>query len=193
MFFRKRDFRPDKTDDGFLSQIHLTRQQRYAIVRWVLMGLVLLMLSLLQDVVMSRIRFLGATTALMPAGIFIACMLMSAEQGSLFALAGSVFYYYSGASSGPQVIAVITAMAIVFSIFRHSYLKKGFLSNFLCGGSVMMLYGILIFGIELFLGNTVSARFGAALAGSAMSVAAMPLMYPIFVSISKIGGETWKD
>lgn len=193
MLFRNKDFRPDKTEEGILSRIHLTRQQRYRILRWVLMGGVLLALSLVQDVIMSRVRFLGGTTSLLPAGIFIACMLMPAEEGSLFALLGAAFFYYSGASAGPQVIAVITALAILFSIFRHSYMKKGFLSNLVCGATVMMLYGILIFAIELFLGNTIPSRFSAALAGSAMSVAAMPLLYPIFASIEKIGGETWKD
>lgn len=193
MLFRNRDFRPDKTDDGIFSRIHLTRQQRYRILRWALMGGVLLALSLTQDVVMSRVRFMGGTTSLLPAGIFIACMLMPTEEGSLFALLGAIFFYYSGASAGPQVIAVITALAILFSIFRHSYMKKGFLSNFLCSGAVMMLYGIMIFAIELFLGNTVASRFPAALAGSALSVAFMPILYPIFASIEKIGGETWKD
>ena len=51
MIFRKKhEFRPDPTDSGLAGRLHLTKKERYAILRWSLLSLYVLLLSLTQDV-----------------------------------------------------------------------------------------------------------------------------------------------
>jgi hypothetical protein len=40
---------------------------------------------------------------------------------------------------------------------------------------------------------TTFARIGIFCLGGLVTVALMPAMYPVFLSVSKIGGETWKE
>ena len=65
MFWRrKRDFKPDRTGKGLLNKLYLTPRQRLRILKWTLLGLILLLFSLLQDVLLSKISLYGATTDL---------------------------------------------------------------------------------------------------------------------------------
>ena len=75
LFKRKRDFKPDRTGKGLLNKLYLTPRQRLAILKWTLFGLCMLVLSLVQDVLLSQVRVLGATTELIPCAIFLICIL----------------------------------------------------------------------------------------------------------------------
>ena len=68
---RKYEFKPDKEGSGILSKLYITRRQRLTLLRWTLYALVILVLSLVQDVILSRIGIRGATTDLVPAGILL--------------------------------------------------------------------------------------------------------------------------
>ena len=57
----------------------------------------------------------------------------------------------------------------------------------------MLICAILTVLIGYFLGNTTAARFGNFLVKGLLSLAVMPVLYPIFSAISKIGGETWRE
>ena len=193
IFRRKHEFKPDKLESSPLSKLYLTPRQRQKLLKWVLMGLLLTLLSLLQDVVFSRLRISGATFDLVPCGILLGCILMLPETAGVFSLTASTLYYFSGTAPGVYSIAMLTALGILLCIFRRSYLKKGFFSTFLCASFGIVVYKLVVFGINLFLGATLGARFGIFCLGTGLTVAAILPLYPIFLSICNIGGETWKE
>ena len=187
------EFRPDKTGSGLLSRLYLTRIQRLSLLKWTLYSLVLLILSVLQDVLLCRLDLWGATTDLVPCAIFTICVLEGAENGSLFCLISALIYLYSGSSPGFHVLVLLPFLGVGASIFRQSLLRKSFGATLLCAGTVTMLYELAIFAMALFLEQTHPGRFAVALITGGVTLAVTPLLYPILVSIGKIGGETWKE
>ena len=190
---KKYEFRPDVERNDILGKILLTKQQRQSVLRWTLFALVCLVGLLLQDVVMSRVSILGATTDLVPCCILAVCILQGAEIGCVFALTGSVLYYFSGSAPGAYVIPLITGISVLAAIFRQGYLRKGFSALLLCGSVGLMLYELCVFGIGLFLGYTRLDRVGSFCLTALYTLATLPILYPILLSIGKIGGETWKE
>lgn len=193
MWKRKHEFRPDKTGSGWLAQLYITRQQRARLLRWGLHCLAVVFLSLLQDVIFCRIRIYGAATDLVVAGIFLLCMLLPTDSAAIFTLLASVGYYFSGSAAGPYSILFLTGLGVFINIFRSSFLRKGFAATLLCAGSAVVLYELLVFVLGVFLGHTYFARFPAFLITAGLSVAAIPVLYPVFAWIDRIGGESWKE
>ena len=193
LFKRKRDFKPDRTGKGLLNKLYLTPRQRLAILKWTLFGLCLLVLSLVQDVLLSQVSVFGATTDLVSAGILLTVMLLQPDQGGIFALVSSVLYFFSGSAAGPYCIGLLTVLSLLLSIFRHAFLRRSFGSILLCAGTGMLVYQLILYCVGLFLGFTTAARFPVFLITAVLSVAVMPILYPIFQAVGKIGGESWKD
>jgi hypothetical protein len=193
LFRRKYEFKPDKPASSTLSKLYLTPLQRKQLLKWALMGLTLTLLSLLQDVVFSRLRIGGAAFDLLPCGILLGCILMEPESAGVYALISSCLYHFSGTAPGVYVIALLTALGVLLCIFRRSYLKKGFFSTFLCAGFGIVVYKLTVFGIHLFLGATLGERFGVFALGIGLTLAAILPLYPLFVSICNIGGESWRE
>ena len=193
LFRRKYEFKPDKPASSALSKLYLTPLKRKRLLKWALIGLTLVLLSLLQDVVFSRLRIGGAAFDLVPCAILLGCILMEAETAGLFALISATLYHFSGTAPGVYVIALLTALGVLLCIFRRSYLKKGFFSTFLCAGFGIVVYKLVIFGIHLFLGATLGARFGVFCIGILLTLGSIFPLYPLFLSICNIGGEPWKE
>ena len=190
---KKNEFKPDKPQSGVLSKLYLTRKQRQSILKWLLYSLVLLVLSVLQDVILCRLRINGATTDLVSAGILLLCIMLPTDACAVFALISSTLFYFSGMAAGPYSILLLTGLGIVLNIFRSSYLRKGFSTTLLCSSTALLLYEMLVFVLGLFLGHTTISRVSGFLLTWIFSVAAMPLLYPLFLSIGNIGGESWKE
>ena len=190
---KKKEFRPDHEKKDILGKILLTQKQRQAVLRWGMYSLVCLFGLILQDVLMSRISIFGGTTDLVPAFIFVICILQGGESSCIFALAASLIYYYSGSSPGPFCIPLITAIGILAAIFRQGYLRKGFSAMMLCATLSVVVYEAAIFGIGMFLKYTYLSRIGGFGITILMTLVCMPIVYPILLSIGKIGGETWKE
>lgn len=193
LFKRKYEFKPDKTESSTINKLYLTPIQRKRILKWVLMGAVLLVLSLLQDAVLSRVSIFGATFDLVACGILLAAMLFDPDVTAVFALTSSTLYYFSGTAPGVYAIALLTALGVFLCIFRCSYLQRCFEANFLCAAVSLMAYELLVFAICVFLGSATADRFVVFALRGAISVAVMPALYPIFTSISNIGGQTWNE
>lgn len=193
MFGRKRDFRPDKNHSGALSKLYITKKQRRTLLKWLLMALVLIALSVVQDVILSRVRLFGAAADLVPAAILTVCIMLDPEVGSVFVLVASSLYWFSGSAPGPYVIVVMTVLGVVIGILRQSFLRYGFLTVMLCAAAAVMLYELIVFGIGFFLGFTTLSRLGSFCLSGALSLAVMPLLYPVFAAIRKMGGETWTE
>jgi rod shape-determining protein MreD len=187
------EFRPDKVNHDTLGKLLLTRQQFRHLLRWLLLGALCLAGLVLQDVVMSRVHFFGATTDLAPLLIFAVCILHGGEDGCVFALAASLIYYFSGSAPGPYCIVLITFLGVLASIFRQAYLRKGFSALMLCSTLCVFLYETGVFLIGLFLKQTYSQRFSVFLLTAVLTTLCLPVVYPILRSIGKIGGETWKE
>lgn len=192
MLFKK-EFKADKPKSGFLSKLYLTPLQRKGLLKWVLYSLLLILLSVLQDVVLSRLRLFGATTDLVPCGIILICILEGAESGSVFALIASALYLFSGTAPGPYSLVFLTALAIGTSIFRQAYLQKGLGAALLCSGLALVLYELLQFAMGLFLGLTTFSRIIGFLITALLTTGAALPLYPIVLAIESIGGETWKE
>ena len=193
MWRKKNDFKPDRMGTGFLNKLYITQRQRLSILKWTLFTLLLVLLSLIQDVVLCRLSIQGATTDLVSASILLLCVMLPTDTCAVFSLISAVLYFFSGMAAGPYSIIFLTALGIVMNIFRYSYLRKSFLSVLLCAGTGLMVYELLLFVTGLFLEYTTAGRFTAFCITGGISVAIMPLLYPIFLSISKIGGESWKE
>ena len=193
MWRRKQEFRPDKTGTGFLSKLYMTKRQRRHVLQWVLYALVLVVLSLIQDVILCQVRLFGATTDLVSAGILLLCMMLTTQECAGFVVAAATVYYFSGTAAGPYSILFLSALGIFLNIFRYSYLRKSFGSTYLCAAAALILYELLVFITGVFLEHTVFGRIGGFCITAGLSAAVMPILYPVFLSIGNIGGEAWKE
>ncbi len=190
---KKQEFRPDREGTGQLNKLWPTPMQQLRALRWVLFSAVCLVGLLAQDVLLYRINLLGGCTDMVPCLILTVVVLQGAQSGSVFALVMSVLYFFSGSAPGFYVIPLLTAVAVFAVIFRQAFLRRGFGTLLLCVGMGLMLYELGVFLVSLFLKLTVAARLGAALMTAAVSLAAVPLSYPVLLAIGKLGGETWKE
>ena len=190
---RKKEFKPDKTGNGLLNKLYITPKQRRNILKWVLYSIVLLVLSLLQDVVLCNFRLFGATTELVPCAIFLICLLEGSQGGCIFTLIAALLYWFSGAPLGAFAMVVITVLSIFSAMFRQAYLQKGFGAALLCTGVCLLIYEMALFVLGAILQMTPWSRFYGFLITSTLSFVAAPILYPLLLAIESIGGETWKE
>lgn len=190
---KKNEFQPDKPKATLLNRLHLTRLQRRKLLKWVLYSLVLLVFSLVQDVMLCHFRVLGASTDLVPCGIFLICLLEGMESGCIFALISSAMYLFSGSAPGIHALVLLTFIAIFASYFRQSFLQKGFSAAMLCTVLSLFLYELLIYAFGLFLGQTQPGWILSFVITAGMTSLAAPVIYPVLVKIGSIGGQIWKE
>ena len=190
---KKYEFQPDKPYSNWLNKLRLTRYQQKQVLKWGLYALLLVLVSVVQDVILCRMRLWGATTELVPCCIFLICILEGSQNGSVFALAGAFFYLASGSSPGPQVLILIVLPAILFAILRQTYLRPGILSALLCTLLAMVVYEALVFAFCLLLGYTALSYFSSFMVSALLSPIAVPFLYPIAKPIGAIGGRSWKE
>jgi hypothetical protein len=193
MLGKKHEFKPDRMESGPLHKLYITRKQRLKLLKWLMHALVLLVVCLIQDVLMSRLSFWGTTTDLVSCAILIACIMQDPETGCIYGLITSSLYYCSGSAPDSYVIALLTGIGIVVSIFRQCYLRKGFGSTLICAAGAIMLYELAMFAIGAFVGQVPLSRLRVFCIKGALSACAIPVLYPIFLSIGRIGGESWKE
>lgn len=193
MRFRKHEFRPDRTESGPLNKLYITKKQRVALLKWLLLALALVLVCTVQDVALGQVQVRGAGFDVMAAALLLVCVLQDPEYGSVFMLTASVLYSFSGSAPGYFVIALLTGIGVFFAIVRHCYLHSGFGSTLLCAAAAIAVYemALLVFGV--FFGLTTWSHWQDFLITAGLSVAAVPLMYPIFHAILKIGGTPWND
>ena len=190
---KKYEFKPDKTGKSFLERLYLTPLQRKKLFKWVLYGLLLTLLSVLQDVIFCDLQVLKASTDLVPCGIFLICILEGTQAGSVFALVTSMLYLFSGTAPGPYVIVFITLIAILISAFRQAYMRKGFITAMLCSGAAMLVYELALFAIGLFLKLTYFVRVFGFLTTVCLTLFFAPLIFFAGRAVYSLGGETWKE
>lgn len=190
---RKYEFRPDPTGTKFLKKLHLTKYRQMLLLKWGLYSLLWLAALVIQDVMMSRVRFFGATTDLAVCLILLIGIYEGMENGGTFALIASAIYWFSGSAPGPYVIAILTGLAVLISAFRQGFWLRGFSSTALCTALAIMAYEMLIFLIGMFQGLTIWDRAGVFCVTGVITCLVMLPLYPLVNTIAKIGGDTWKE
>lgn len=190
---RKYEFRPDKTTSGLLNKLYLTPKQRLSILRWFLYGLMLLALSVIQDVILCKISLFGATTDLVPCAIILICVELGADRGALFALIAALLYKFSGSAPGYYVIGLIPAVGVLSAAVRQSVFRKTLSSTMLCACIAVVLYELGIFAFGLLFQSTALFRAARFLTTAGLSLLSYPILYPIITAIEKIGEKPWKN
>lgn len=190
---KKNEFKPDRQRSDNMGKLLLTKKQQLDLTRWTLFGIVCLAGLIVQDVAVYRIRLWGVCADIVPCLIMMVAVMQGAESGSVFALVASCLYYFSGSAAGAYVIPLITAPAILLGILRQGSLRKGFFTILLCSAVGMAAYELGMFGIGLFLRLTTVERFSSMLITAGLSLAVVPVAYPVLLAIGKIGGETWTE
>ena len=182
----KYEFKPDPIGPAPLKGFYLTPRQRQRLLKWSLYAALVLAALVLQDTMLGRIRFCGATTDLAVCVIMLIGVMEGAETGGVFALCASILYYFSGSAPGPYVIAMITGIAIAAALFRQSYWSQGL-------STAMVSYELLLLVIGILMDLTRWNRLGVFLLTAILSAALVIPMYPVAQAIGKIGGDPWKE
>ena len=190
---RKYEFRPDPTGLDWVSKLALTKKQRQALLKWSLYGLVCVTGLVLQDSLLSKLRIFGGGFDLAPALIVLITILEGCETGSVFALAASMVYVFSGTGQGYYCIAMLTLSAVLATAIRQSYLRRGAGSDLICVGGAMMLYEMGVFTAGVLQGLTYRARWGVFLMTAIVSTLAAGAVYALLKYIGTIGGNAWKE
>ena len=189
----KFEFKPDPTGADPRKIFHLTHLQRRRIIKWTLYALLAVFALIVQDTMLSRVRLSGATTDMAVAVVLLVGILEGPEDGGLFALLGSLFYYFSGSAPGVYVVALLTAAAIGGALFRQGYWSQGLSSALLCTGLALLCYELGLLCIGIFLNLTVWSRLWVFVLTALLSTAALLPLYPVVRGIGQIGGEPWKE
>ena len=187
------EFKPDPKGTNYLKRLYMTRLQRLTILKWATFAMTGILMLVIQDVIMSQTRFSGATTDLPVAFILLVGIYEGLENGSVFALVSSLFYWFSGSAPTPICVAVLCILVILIGLFRQLYWHRSFGSIAMCVSIAIMLYEMILFVIGLMSGLTILPRASVfALTGGITCITMLP-MYPLVRLISKIGGVSWKE
>ena len=190
---RKYEFRPDPTGFDWASKLLLTPKQRKSLLKWLLYSLVCVAGLVFQDSMLSRVRFLGGGFELAPALIILICVMEGCEDGSFFALMGSMIYVFSGSAQDRYCILLLTLAAVLAAGFRQGYLRRGVGSDLICVGGAMVLYELSLFVAGLLLELTYGGRWGVFVMTALVSTLAAGALYTPLKYIGTIGGNLWKE
>ena len=190
---KEMEFKPDKQGTTWLKTLQVTHAQRDRWIKWGSIVGILVLLSVIQDVLMSRALIFGTTTELVAAAILLITVMEGIQSGSMFVLIASLLYYFSGTAPGPYAVAVLTVLGIGACMFRQLYWHRNSGSIILCAGLALMLYEMIAFGIGIFNGLTYWGRAMAFVTKGLISWAVMLPLYPLIHAIGEIGGNAWKE
>ena len=190
---KQSDFKPDSQKISLPKLFHTTQLQRLRLAKWGLYILTLILLLTVQDVILSRFRFFGATTDLAVCGILLMTVIEGVDVGSLFVLITSTLYYFSGSAPGPYCIALLSFIGIAATLIRQAWLRRTKLSIVFSAGAALTLYELGLYIVGMALGLPRWDRIFSFLLTAAYSWAVMIPLYSLINKIGLIGGTTWKE
>lgn len=195
MAFRRKnaDFRPDSQRQDWTQRLYLSPQQQRRYLKWALLSLLSVVALVLQDVLFARMSLFGATVDMVPAVLFMICVIHGAESGAVFMLVGALIYWFSGSAPGVYVILLIPVLGTVAAAFRQAYLRKGFRTTLMCTAAALVAYETVSFLASLLLGVTRFGRAYVMMISTVLSLLTLPAVFLLVWGICKIGGDSWKE
>lgn len=190
---KKYRFRPDPSESDLWNKLYITKKQRLAALKWGMYGLACILMLIIQEAFVGQLRIFGGFLDLTPCAIILVCLLEGSEQGSVFAFVMSMIYVFSGSAPDTLCIGLITVPAVLVTLFRENFLRRGFGSALMCAAAAVMVYEVTVFLVGVFFGLTYPGRIGVFLTSGLLTVFSVPALYPLLGWIGKIGGETWKE
>ena len=189
----KAEFKPDNQEVSILKMLHLTQFQRDKLLKWGLYIALVVLLSMIQDVIMSQLKIFGATTDLVVCAILLITVIEGIDTGIVFVIIASCLYYFSGSSPGPMSVGIMTVLGIGACLFRQMYWHRNRGSIVLCAGLAMMLYELGNFVVGIATELTRLDRMGAFFVTGLLGIILMIPLYSLINRIGQIGGNTWKE
>ena len=190
---RAAEFKPDANVSTFGKTLRLTQLQRLRLAKWGLYVLTVTLFLVVQDVIMSQVSIFGATTDLAVCAILLITVLEGTEIGSVFVLAASTVYFFSGSAPGAYCIGLMTFLGIGATLFRQMYWHRSRGSILLCTAIAVTGYELGLFVIGLMNELTRFSRVGIFVLTVLLSCLALIPMYSLIYKIGLIGGNTWKE
>ena len=190
---RKAEFKPDSTGGKWSGFLHMTNAQKDTWLKWGSYVVICVLLCMLQDVIMSKIHILGATTDLVVSAILLITVMEGVEVGSLFVMIATLLYYFTGSAPSPWCVMLLPFFGIGASMFRQVYLHRGLIAITFCAGAALMLYELGTFVVGIFMELTRWDRLSAFVTTGLLSIAVMIPLYSLINRIGQIGGNTWKE
>lgn len=186
------DFKPDARVSTWKT-LRLTRLQQLRLTKWGLYTLTVILCLVVQDVIMSQLNLLGATTDLAVSAILLITVIEGTEVGSLFVLIASTLYYFSGTAPGAYSIGLLTFLGVAAVLLRQMYLHRSKGSIILCAAVALMGYELGLFAVGLFSKLTLLSRLHSFVLTGIYGILTMLPLYPLIYKIGLIGGNTWKE
>lgn len=190
---RELQFRPDRTGATVFKTLRLTQVQRMRLLKWGLYGLTMLLALIIQDVIMGRVNFLGATTNLPVCVILLITVIEGVETGSVYVLIASLLYYFSGTAPIAHSVGLLCVFGIFASLLRQMYLHRSRLAIALCTGLAAMGYELGLFVAGITQGLTRWDRIGVFFLTGLIDILTTFPLYSLIEKIGLIGGNTWKE
>ena len=187
------DFKPDVQRATWSKTARLTRQQQLRLTKWLLYVFVVFMAVVLQDVVMSQISLLGATTDLPVCAIVLITVIEGTEIGSLFVLIASTIYYFSGNAPSAFCIGLMTILGIGTTLFRQMFWHRSKGSIILCASIAVTGYELGLFIVGVTTQLTHWGRLPSFVLTAFYSCLVLIPLYSLIYKIGLIGGNTWKE
>ena len=187
------DFRPDNQDSSWLKMLHITQAQQDLYLKWGLYIALIVVLTMIQDVIMSQVTIFGATTDLAVCAILLITVIEGVDVGSIFVVIAACLYYFSGSSPGPLCVGFLSVLGIGACLFRQMYWHRNPGSIVLCAGLALMLYELGMFAVGIATDLTRWDRIGVFITTGLLSIAVMIPLYSLVNRIGQIGGNTWKE
>ena len=187
------EFKPDKPLVSPLKSLRFTHLQWLQLLRWLGYIGVCVACLVIQDSIMSRVTIFGATTDLAVSAMLLITVLEGSEVGSVFILAASTIYYFSGSAPGPYSVGLLTVLGLGASLFRQVVWHRSRSSIVFCAGLAALLYEISLYFTGIFMGLTRWYRLPRFVITGLLTAAAMFPLYYFIYRIGQIGGYTWKE
>ena len=190
---KMKEFQPDVQHPDTIGKLLMTKRQWQRLLKWLLFSAVCLLGLIVQDVVMSRFHWYGATTDLAVCCIMTVCVLQGAEDGCIFTLIAAIVGYYADALPASYCIPLLTVIAVFATMFRQGFLSQGLITLIICVGAGLFVYELAVFVVAALLEQTTWDRLTRFLLCAVYTTAAVPVIYPMMVGIGKIGGQLWTE
>lgn len=130
------------------------------IFRWVLYGILLFFVAVIQRVVLGNAVIWGSTISLLPVAVAAVACQNGHEDGATFGLAVGLFWSFLGQASGAAFILFLTLGAMISGWVCTHYWTRGLGATFLLGLLCLVLCEGGIVVQKLYMRDVLPPNFG---------------------------------